>query len=298
MDNHIINETPKQLDFTQIQDPRPVPLIVAEKWGFPLQYHIVDNICYFSIIDWIAGVGTSDNVNASKMWVYMQQNQTSISTRTLSYKGKDGKNYQRDYANDISLYDIAQNMRATKDRPALKAIQDYLSQAGSLLDQWRREPEKMLSAAMSRMQFDIDRHEKAGLGDRAEIVHLKAELEAKQVVKQLNDMVSQIIEKPDYVKIHNTKHLALFGATAAQIRAILNTKDIHKALPTLQLNTLIFAERQIIEVLRLQGGKIDNQRALDSIMLAVKPLGAYLSGLCDSLGIDRITGKSLLASGN
>lgn len=296
--NSTLNDAPKQLDFTSIQDPRPVPLIVSEKWDFPLQYHIIDSICYFSVIDWIAGIGTSDNVGASKIWTYMQQNQTAISTRSLPYKAKDGKTYQRDFASDTSLYDIAQNMRATKDRPALKAIQDYLSQAGSLLDQWRREPEKMLSAAMSRMQADIDRHEKAGLGDRVEIVHLRAEFEAKQLVKQLNGLVAQVVDNPDYAKIHNTKHLALFGATAAQIRLILNSKDIHKALPTLQLNTLIFAERQIIEVLRLQGGKIDNQRALNSIILAVKPLGIYLQGLCDSLGIDVITGKPAFSSKN
>lgn len=297
MDN-TTDKTPKQLDFTQIQDPRPVPLIVAEKWDFPLQYHIVDNVCYFSIIDWIAGIGTSDNVNASKMWVYMQQNQTSIPTRTLNYKGKDSKNYQRDFANDVSLYDIAQNMRVTKDRPALKAIQDYLSQSGALLDFWRREPEKMLSAAQARMQFDIDRHEKHGLGDKPQIVHLKSEFEVSKSLKSMNEMIKRVVANPDYAKLHNAKLESLFGLKSAQIKALLKCKNIHEGLPVMGLDTLDLAHKHIIEILRMQSsGQIDNARAIASIELVVKPLGDYLRNLCNQLGIDHVSGLPLLPRG-
>lgn len=292
--NNTPNDSLKQLGFADLSldDIRPLPLIVADRWGFELQYHAAsDGKTYFAVQDWIRGLTGENDIRKvlSKL-----KKEMPILSRPLDYTASDGKTYQREFTNDESLYRITQYLRNTKDRPMIAEIRQYLAEAGSLLDDWRRNPDKMLSVAESRMLADIARHEKSGLGGHPNIVHLKAELEAKQLVKQLNEMVSQVVDKPDYAKIHNTKHLALFGATAAQIRAILDSKDIHKALPTLQLNTLIFAERQIIEVLRLQGGSIDNQRALDSIILAVKPLGVYLSGLCDSLGIDRISGKPLL----
>lgn len=294
MENYNPDESLKQLGFADLSlsDIRPLPLIVAEKWGFELQYHPAsDGKTYFAVQDWIRGLTGESDIR--KVLTKLKK-EMPISSRHLDYLASDGKTYQREFTNDESLYRITQYLRNTKDRPMIAEVRQYLAEAGSLLDDWRRNPEKMLSVAESRMLSEISKHEKAGLGEHPNIIHLKAELEAKQVVKELNNMVSKVVNNPDYAKIHNTKHLALFGATAGKIRDILNSKDIHKALPTLQLNTLIFAERQMIEVLRLQGGSIDNQRALDSIIMAVQPLGVYLRGLCDSLGIDHISGQPLL----
>ena len=37
-------------------DSRPLPLIVAEKWSFPLTYVIENEIYWYSITDWVAGL--------------------------------------------------------------------------------------------------------------------------------------------------------------------------------------------------------------------------------------------------
>lgn len=43
--------------FESVQsDTRPLPLIIAERYGFPLQCHEVDGKCWFAVQDWIAGV--------------------------------------------------------------------------------------------------------------------------------------------------------------------------------------------------------------------------------------------------
>jgi hypothetical protein len=65
----------------------------------------------------------------------------------------------------------------------------------------------------------------------------------------------------------------------------------------LQLDTLTFAEKQIIEVLRLQKQGVSNERALAAIIMVIRPLSTYLQGLCQQLGIHHITGQPLLPSG-
>lgn len=43
-----------------IGDQRPLPLIIAESFGFALQFHVVEGKHFFAVQDWIAGVAQSD----------------------------------------------------------------------------------------------------------------------------------------------------------------------------------------------------------------------------------------------
>ncbi len=129
----------------QPQDDRPLPIIVAERWGFSLQHHWVDDQWWYSPIDWIAGISSTSINAASEGWTNAQRttdfSETPFSKRTLSYSASDGKTYQRDFVNDKGLYFIAQHLRTTKKRPALKAIKQFLAESGAFADMARRDPE-------------------------------------------------------------------------------------------------------------------------------------------------------------
>src|SRR5262245_12742084 len=122
----------------------PLPLIVAQKWDFPLAYVQSNEEGYFyAVQDWIRGlIGDKD---VRKLYAYLKK-QTSSSTRHMPYTGADGKTYQRDFTDDKGLYLIAQQLRTTKARPMLAAIKTYLSESGAFVDLVRREPNTMITS--------------------------------------------------------------------------------------------------------------------------------------------------------
>ena len=66
------------------EDTRPLPLIVAERWGFPLQYYIVDGQPRYSVLDWIKGIAESDPRRVSFIWGQSKK-QLLISDQQLPY---------------------------------------------------------------------------------------------------------------------------------------------------------------------------------------------------------------------
>lgn len=48
-------------DETSMGDDRPLPMIVAEQWGFSLYYVFEDDKTWYSIRDWVIGLtGAND----------------------------------------------------------------------------------------------------------------------------------------------------------------------------------------------------------------------------------------------
>lgn len=139
-------------------DDLPLPLQVARKWDFPLQYHVIDGIHYYAILDWVAGLTTTNTRIASDLWTTMQRSssfiESPISNRTLSYVATDGKTYQREFVDNIGLYFIAQHMRSSKVRPALTAIKRFLANAGAFTELIQRNPRQ----AAIQLNLEADRH--------------------------------------------------------------------------------------------------------------------------------------------
>jgi len=125
-------------------DDRPLPLIVAERWNFPLQHHFMEGQYWYAVLDWIAGLTAEDMDKTRKMWAKMQHSEllheTSASSRHLDYRATDGKVYQRDFVSDKGLYFIAQHLRSTQKRVLLKDIKQYLADSGAFADFARRDP--------------------------------------------------------------------------------------------------------------------------------------------------------------
>jgi hypothetical protein len=118
-------------------DARPLPLIVADKWGFKLAYvdqdGSADNYLYAGQ-DWYKGLG-----GGRQGWSKLK-NQLSISSRQLPYEAADGKTYEIDFLTAADLYMVAMEMRPLKRRPQLDEIREYLRDAGVFADKVRRDP--------------------------------------------------------------------------------------------------------------------------------------------------------------
>jgi hypothetical protein len=121
-------------------DSRPLPQIVAERWGFALSVSEANGETVYAIQDWIAGLAQVDTTKASILWQRMS-GQTVISKYSLPYEAKDGRLYDRDHTNDRGLYVIAQSLRQLKSRTLLAQIKEYLADAGAFADEARRNPQ-------------------------------------------------------------------------------------------------------------------------------------------------------------
>ena len=120
-------------------DDLPLPLLVARKWGFALQYHFDGGVYWFSPVDWIAGlIGIA---SASQTWRNIERkNEYVFSKHTLPYQSTDGKTYQTAFVTDTGLYWVTQHLRSKKGREALLAIRKYLAESGAFADLARRNP--------------------------------------------------------------------------------------------------------------------------------------------------------------
>lgn len=280
------------------EDPRPLPFIVAEMYNFPLQSHDMNDGVFYSVLDWMAGIATTDNISASKMWSNMQ-NQTSISTRSLKYQAADGKEYERDFATDRGLYEIAANMRVTRTRPALKAIKVYLAEAGVFADIARREPETvegMLS----------EQRRKKYLRDGREDIWITIREMGVSTRKQIMALVKYLLGTGEsdaiYSILTNDTYRGLFDKSAAEIREHLGIPkgaNLREFMNVVGLSFILQAEAMI--TVELQAYSPDDRVSEADIrkvfIVLSKMVGKHVRDTEATLGRDVITGHRFLPDG-
>jgi DNA-damage-inducible protein D len=132
-------------------DPRPLPEIVAEFYGFPLAFaDDTDGNRYYAVQDWIKGVAQASD--PTKFWDAMKRRlkkaKIDLSTwcRQIPYRLPDGRTYQMDYATATALYQITQRMDANTG--IRNKILQFLAKAGVVVDDMRIDPDKALEAAI------------------------------------------------------------------------------------------------------------------------------------------------------
>lgn len=279
-------------------DPRPLPVIVADKWGFPLQYYDTDNGVLYAIQDWIAAIATVNTVKASKLWSGMQK-ETSVSIVTLDYLASDGKNYKRPFITDEGLYQIAAYMKASPKRPILKQIKDYLAAAGVEMDSNRRNPESAEAkyAAQRERKYLREGREQEWIADREFGVISR---------KQLMAIIQHLLGKDTkevYRHVTDDTYVGLFGMTAVQLREYMgipagsNVRDFMS-----RLGLIFVAQAEEICRLQLETYKDDDIVTPQDVRNVIKSLsrlvGEQVQKTQEQLGRDVLTNKKLLPSGN
>ena len=261
------------------QDQRQLPLIVAEKWGFPLAFVETEDGVFYAIQDWIKGLTASDDVR--KIWNDIQRKTTlfqmSDSIRPLPYIASDGKTYQRDHTTDKGLYLIAQNLRSTKARPALAAIKKYLAESGAFVDEVRRDMVKSAAWLQTREEGKIKRN---------------------RFTAALSAAVAEALTRKHYATATDDIYKGLWGRTAAYLKKEMDLPkyaNLRDHQPMLALHYQGIAEETAAY-------KLGNREELtwDEARMIVKTVAALIGEQAkitsEFLQLDLPTGKPLLSA--
>lgn len=205
-------------------DKRPLPLIVAEKWGFKLAYVYEDDVYWFAAIDWIAGLLTCDGTTASKTWDKIHNHsliRTSLSKRSRPYIRADGSERETDFTMDKGLYLIVQNLRVVKSRVLLQEIQEYLTKAGAFVDLVRREPEKMLEAVGKDPDKMLDAlikmYKREGKTDEWIMMRINTKIHRAAFTSALAEVMADIAQG-HYAHATNAMYMGLWERTAKMLK--------------------------------------------------------------------------------
>lgn len=278
----------------------PLPIVVSQKWDFPLQRYETSAGVLYSVIDWIVGIGNSDQFRATDTWNRITPNITTLKIVILSvmqYQDIHGNNVDSDFVNDVALYRIAQELRSTKARPALESIKQYLAKAGAFVDKQRLEQPKQISKKYRKLQKTKELYDKAWVENEYMRERLQLQMDVIETYTMLQSTVKSIVENPNYGVLTNKEYMNLFGAGAKQLKEQLQSKHIRDELSNIALSTLRHAETTLANILRISGNNITMQQATAIYDHVLAPIGNTHLMLCEQFGINPISGKPLLTSG-
>lgn len=283
-------------------DSRPLPLLVAEKWEFPLAFVEQDSIFWYSVVDWIGGVLSVDSTAASKAWNDLQRRSlldSSDSLRSMPYIRNDGREFMADYITDKGLYLVTQHLRGTKERPLLREIKQFLAKAGAFVDLMRREPETAISSGAidpdKAIEAAIAEYKRQGKSDDWINARIFGKLKRATFTAALKSAIADITQE-HYRLATDDIYLGLWQRTARNLKAEMglhpkaNLRD-HQPLPALHFQAL--AEDGCARKLGTR-----QELAWDEARVIVQEIADMVGKLAHEYGkyfdIDVATGRPLL----
>jgi hypothetical protein len=277
-----------------LSDSRPLPLRAASAFDFDLQTcELPDGTLYYAVQDWIRGVSGKDDTRGTIANIKRRDAQMLSTWQRLPYTAKDGKTYQRDYANAEGLYAIAQRLNA--DTRLADKLRSYLSKAGVKFDEYRAAPEQMIADGHSYLDAKAKR-----LGWSQDHKALRRESADARVLMTdaAKDAVAAVLSGRDYVSITNTEYRELYGRSAAELRSAMglpqgtNLRDFQPAVALTYQQT---AERIIADMLRTRAA-LSFDECLEIVARVCRMIGRQIAESSDLLGIDIPTGLPMLRS--
>lgn len=267
-------------DPTDYNTDLPLPLLVARQWQFALRTAKDDSL--FCLRDWVTGVTGSSNV-AQLLKNYRRRGVFSKNP----YKA-DGL----EYLTDRELYRVTQDIRATKSRPAVAAIKDYLSKAGAFADEVRRNPETAIRAGIEGYQrrglptdWIADRF--SGIGDR------------KGFTDAMQQTIINLIPSKHYAEATNLVSRGLWKRDVKTLKTQLGLKK-SQSLRDFQTRQALhytgLVEATIAHFLKEEQAVTWDQ-ATAIITAVASAIGVQAEQLGALMGVDIATGKPLLTGG-
>lgn len=298
MSNSVISTLPVTGD-----ENRPLPLIVAEKWGFPLAYVETESEFYFAVQDWIKGLTGADDVR--HIWANLQRRedmeQVLFSKQQLPYTASNGKTYQMDHVTDKGLYLIAQYLRVTKARPVLDEIKKFLAEAGAFVDDVRRNPDTiLLSGAITpdqAMDAAIQAYRSQGKDDNWIRARMEGKIKRNLFTSALSAAVVDVLTRHHYASATDDVYRGLWNRTAAHLKSELELgkKDsLRDHQPMLALYYQGIAEEVAARKLG-DREELTWSEARQIVQMVAAFIGKQAQDTSELLGLDLATGKPLLA---
>lgn len=272
-------------------DPRKLPLLIAEYCGFKLAYHDVDEERYYSVFDWVAGIAHSSD--PSKFWDAMKRRlkkagyELSTWCRKFSYTAENGRTYKMDHASENYLYQITQRMDANTG--IRDQILQYLSKAGVLVDDIRIDPDKA-------MEIAIEGYRRMGKDDRWIGARLNGKIKRERFTSALKASVADYLTQRHYAVATDDIYLGLWKRTAAQLKGELklsSTASLRDNQPTLALIYQGLAEEVAAQKL-LDRQELGWEEAEEIVCEVANVIGVQAQATSKYLSTDIATGKPLL----
>ena len=290
------DDTTLVLGMDDIQPSESLPEFVSRRWNFPLQQHERDDTKYYNIRDWIAGLTDSTPGRARVVWKdfrRLHENAGGVVSLALPYRASNGKPYETDFTDDEGLYKIAVRLKVSKNRPALRAIKDYLAKAGVFVDEARRDPER------ASEQLGIARRNQAlRSGKSAEWIATRETgvVTRKQFTSAIHSLVQ---DKKRFgiiiAGITNQTYRGVFESDAQGLRQRLGITA--KENPRDHFSRIALAYTTIAEEsMRIYLGSYDDHafvpvHIINNVVASISAaIGVQVKTVAQALGIDALTG--------
>jgi hypothetical protein len=295
-----MNQLPLIPDF-DTNDDTPLPLIVAQRWNFPLAHIQTENGMVYAVQDWMRGLSGEDDVRYiwAKFKITEAAKQMLSSIQRLPYKASDGKTYKRDYVNDKGLYLIAQYMRVKHDRPMLTEIRQFLAKAGAFVDQLRLEPEMALTNIKDPdklLDAFIAYHRKRGMSDEWIQIRFESKIKRNKFTAALAEFVNESLSRWHYSTATDDVYKGLWGRSAKDLKTELQlSRDAN--LRDHQPSTALHYQGIVEDVCAAKLGKAEEVswgEARDIIQTVAKIIGRQAEETSLLMEMDLATGKALL----
>jgi hypothetical protein len=299
--NSVIPDSRQIQLFSDIEDNQPVqplPLQIASDYNFPLQYHQTpDDVIVYSIQDWIAGVGQA--AEPRDFWAKLKKRLKTVNPQLwtsclqLPYIASNGKSYKMDFADDVTLYRITQQM--STNTGIRNEVLSFLAKAGAFVDELRQDPEAAQQKIASHRQAQA----------------LKAGRDASWIatreigVMTRNQFTAALVNANPQINIGeatNTVYKSVLGQDASGLRKTLNIgqkqnpRDSMSELALAYLNTAEAAIRA-----QLSGFKADDVLPLhimrSIIAIVAQATGTQAEQMARLVGIDLVSGRKMLGGG-
>ncbi len=290
----------QSLSFTETMnsgDERPLPLIVAEKWGFPLHVTEDDGRQWYSIRDWVAGLTSAKNPKQAWQSFRSSEEIKPLLKNVRDYPYGTGTSQ---FIEDRGLYRLALSLRVTQKRTALSAIKDYLAKAGAFTDLVRRDNKARAefgatAGADEVLEATIERYQKSGKDDHWIQARLEGIVTRKQFTSALR---AAVLSASEDLYRNGTERIysGLWKRTTAQLRDHLEIEGKVSPRDHMSEYALIYtrlAEKIAADKLR-HAEIVSEPLAMEIVFEAAKMIRNQAVATAEALGIDLLTGKSLL----
>jgi len=284
---------------TPVGDDRPLPLFIAEQFGFALQTREVEGKHYFAVQDWIAGVSQSPQPRVLQAQIKRRALELFHAVKQLPYTAENGKTYQMNYADSVTLYEIT--MRMGTETGIRNRVLRYLANSGEAIDQIRRNPAVALEIGirLTSPQTAVERAKQAWLREGKTETWIKQRLDGMVTRRSLTDTLKQVVEGisgKEYGVATGAIYQKLYELTATEIRTAMGlpaSANIRDHITELGLKYLGAAELVVEERLST-ADHVMWEEALQIIRECAGIVGRGVRELETYLGRSVATGKPLL----
>ncbi len=281
-------------------------MIVAGKWDFKLNFHVVDGEHFYAVEDWIVGITGSTVRKAQIAWDNLQKRDVVLKTTSQSCIGPDGKTYHKPHTNDHGLYLIAQNLRVTKTRPALREIKEYLAKAGVFADNLRTNKD----GARDNLRRELNLENPAAAAEDAVSGYRKKRCGDEWINTRLKGVGNRLIfsntmadtcnTRPDFAGATNAGYKEMFDMVKAEIVNCLGltkaqARKFRDHLSQLALQGISLYEVAATQKMRESGRILTRKEQVQIVRNCAEMVAPSIHNLAQYLGIDLVSGKKRIA---